>query len=60
MDTNKLLAATLKVEKTRRLLMLAPVDFFTLSYAIDEIKEYQDEICRRVGLDQEIFNYILF
>jgi len=59
-DTNKLLAATLKVEKTRRLLMLAPVDFFTLSYAIDEIKEYQDEICRRVGLDQEIFNYILF
>ena len=39
--------------------MLAPAFFFTLKYAIEEIEKHRNEICRRVGLDEESFNYIL-
>ncbi len=58
-DTNKLLATILKSGKIRHLLIFSPIDFYTLSYAIDEIKEHRDKICRRVKLDSVSFDYIL-
>ena len=58
-DTSIIFAALLRDSTTRRILLSAPVDFFTPEYCFEEIKEHMDEICKRNGLSGEANQEIL-
>ena len=49
-DTSIIFAAILRDSTIRRILLSAPIEFYTPEYCFDEIREHIDDICSRNGL----------
>jgi len=58
-DTNKILAAVLKPGKSRRIILLSGIKFYTPRETFAEIRKHREEFCRRKKIRIEVFDYIL-
>ena len=59
-DTNVLLAGLLKNSIVRAILSSENITFFLPEYAINEIKKYKDEICKKGNYSKEGLADLLF
>ncbi|MDY6864478.1 MAG: PIN domain-containing protein [Halobacteriota archaeon] len=58
-DTNVIISALLRDGLTRKLLLLAPFDFYTVAYSKIEIETHRNELLNRSKLDEEAFQYLI-
>ena len=54
-DTNKILAATIKPGRVRTLLYQAPITPITPAQLLEEVEEHAQEIARKIGISKEEF-----
>lgn len=55
-DTNFIISALLKNGVTRKILFLAPFEFYSLSYARSEIEKHKKELIRKSKLEEPYKN----
>ena len=54
-DTNKILAATIKPGRVRTLLYQAPITPITPAQLLEEVEEHAEKIARKIGMSREEF-----
>lgn len=58
-DTNVIISALLRDGLTRKLLLLHPFEFYTVSYAKIEIEKHRNELFSKSKLDEDAFQYLM-
>ncbi len=58
-DTNVIISALLRKGVTRKILFLAPFEFYSLSYARSEIENHKKELIKKSKLEDDAFQYLL-
>ena len=58
-DTNVIISALLRDGLTRRILLLAPFEMYTVPFAKQEIEKHKGELLHKSGLDEDSFGYLL-
>jgi predicted nucleic acid-binding protein len=58
-DSNKIISAVVSRGIVRRIVVFSGINFYAPKVMIEEIERHREEICRRIGLKTEFFNYIL-
>ncbi len=58
-DSNKVISAVVSKGIVRKIVVFSGINFYVPKVVIEEIDRNREEICRRVGLKTEFFNYIL-
>jgi predicted nucleic acid-binding protein len=58
-DTNVIISALLKNGVTRKILFLAPFEFYSLFYARSEIEKHKKELIRKSKLEDDAFQYLM-
>jgi predicted nucleic acid-binding protein len=58
-DSNKIISAIVSRGIVRRIVVFSGINFYAPKVMIEEIERHREEICRRIGLKNEFFNYIL-
>ena len=58
-DTNIIISALLKEGLTRKIILLAPFEMYTVPFARLEIEEHKAELLNKSGLDDESFQYLI-
>jgi predicted nucleic acid-binding protein len=59
LDTNVIISSLLRNGITRKILFLAPFEFFTPSSTRSEIEKHKDELIRKSKLESDAFQYLM-
>lgn len=59
LDTNVIISSLLRNGITRKILFLAPFEFYTPSSTISEIEKHKKELIRKSKLDTDAFHYMM-
>lgn len=59
LDTNVIISSLLRNGITRKILFLAPFEFYTPSSTISEIEKHKKELIRKSKLDADAFQYLM-
>ena len=59
LDTNVIISSLLRNGITRKILILAPFEFYTPSFTRSEIEKHKEELIRKSKLDADAFQYIM-
>ena len=58
-DTNVIISALLRDGLTRRILLLAPFEMYTVPFTKQEIENHKGELLHKSGLDEDSFGHLL-
>jgi predicted nucleic acid-binding protein len=58
-DSNKIISAVVSKGIVRRIVIFSGINFYAPKELVEEIKKHREEICKRIGLKTEFFNFIL-
>jgi len=58
-DTNIIISALLKDGLTRRIILLAPFEMYTVPFARVEIERHRDELLSRSKIEQDTFEFLM-
>jgi len=59
LDTNVIISSLLRNGITRKILFLAPFEFYTPSFTRSEIEKHKEELIRKSKLDANAFQYMM-
>ena len=58
-DTNVIISALLRDGLTRKILLLAPFEMYTVPFTKQEIENHKGELLHKSGLDEDAFSHLL-
>ena len=58
-DANKLIAAFRKDGLIRRIIILGGIRLYTIEQVLEEMDEHKDELLRKAGIDERVYELIL-